>query len=79
MTGKLDRRTGADSEAFLSCNPRTAASLTPGERLAEIGEILAAGVVRLRARKSSHFCAQHGEISVDCAAHQSGHAATRED
>ena len=42
--------------------------------IAEVAEILAAGLMRLRARKSSHLSAQDREISVDCAAHQSGHA-----
>jgi hypothetical protein len=44
------------------------------ERLAEIAEILAAGVMRLQARKSSRKSADFGESSVDLAGHRSGHA-----
>jgi hypothetical protein len=50
--------------ALLSCD----------ERLAEIAEILAAGLMRLRSRKSSPFSGHTGESSLDCAAHPSGHA-----
>jgi hypothetical protein len=42
------------------------------ERLTELAEILAVGVVRLRARKSSGMCPDIGESSLDCVAHQSG-------
>jgi hypothetical protein len=45
-------------------------------RLTEIAEILAAGLMRLRARKSSQKVGDHGESSLDCAAYQSGHAKT---
>jgi hypothetical protein len=45
----------------------------PVERLAEIAEILAAGAMRLRARKSSPKSANFGESSVDFSRHQSGH------
>jgi hypothetical protein len=44
------------------------------ERLAEIAEILAAGLMRLKARKSSGLSTDAGESSLDCHAHQSGHA-----
>jgi hypothetical protein len=44
------------------------------EHLAEIGEILAAGLVRLRARKSSGKSADCGESSLALSEHQSGHA-----
>ena len=50
------------------------ARLSPAERLAEIAEILAAGLIRLKARKSSHLSADCGESSLDCAAHRSSHA-----
>jgi hypothetical protein len=49
---------------------------TGNGRLTEIAEILAAGLMRLRARKSSQKAADHGESSLDCAAYQSGHAKT---
>ncbi len=43
-------------------------------RLAEIGEILAAGLVRLRGPKSSEISADTGESSLDFTPDQSGHA-----
>jgi hypothetical protein len=42
------------------------------ERIAEIGEILAAGLVRLRARQSSQIAGDSGEGSLACIAPQSG-------
>lgn len=48
--------------------------LSASERLDEIAEILAAGLIRLNARKSSPLSAPRGESSLDCAAHQSSHA-----
>jgi hypothetical protein len=48
--------------------------MTAPERLAEVAEILAAGLMRLRARQSTALCADCGESSLDCAAQQSGHA-----
>ena len=48
--------------------------MTVAERLDEIAEILAAGLMRLRPRKSSQISTEPGESSLDCAAHQSGHA-----
>jgi len=44
----------------------------PTGRLDEIAEILAAGLMRLRARKSSPKSADCGEISLDILADQSG-------
>jgi hypothetical protein len=48
--------------------------MTSAERLDEIAEILAAGLMRLKLRKSSGLSANAGESSLDCLAHQSGHA-----
>jgi hypothetical protein len=48
--------------------------MTGPERLDEIAEILAAGLMRLRARQSSPLFPHSGESSLDCPAHQSGHA-----
>ena len=48
--------------------------LTPAERLDEIAEILAAGLMRLRARQSSRLSADCGESSLDFSPDQSGHA-----
>jgi hypothetical protein len=44
------------------------------ERIAEIGEILALGLVRLRARQSSELARAAGESSLASVATQSGHA-----
>jgi len=44
------------------------------ERIAEIGALLALGLVRLQARKSSSIFADGGDSSVDCLATPSGHA-----
>ena len=56
--------------------PNTSASdlLSPGEHIAEIGEILALGLIRLRARKSTELSADRGDSWLDCVADQSGHA-----
>ena len=43
------------------------------ERIAEIGQILAQGLVRLQGRKSSELPRPNGESSLDFTAHQSGH------
>jgi hypothetical protein len=45
------------------------------ERLAEIGEIIAAGLKRLQALKSSGLSGENGENSLPYDASQSGHAA----
>jgi hypothetical protein len=44
------------------------------ERIAEIGELLALGLIRLRARQSTRLSAPTGESFVDCLATPSGHA-----
>lgn len=44
-------------------------------RLTEVAEILAAGLMRLEARKSSGFSGRNGESSLHYGASQSGHAA----
>jgi len=48
--------------------------ISPAERITEIAEILAAGVVRLRARQSTPLLPPPGDSSLDCAGDQSGHA-----
>jgi len=55
-------------------NAIDAERITPDGRLAEVADILAAGLMRLRARKSSALSAQSGESLLDCAGHQSSHA-----
>lgn len=47
---------------------------SPAERLSEIAEILAAGLMRLWTRKSSQISPDGGESLLDCHGHQSGHA-----
>jgi hypothetical protein len=47
-------------------------------RIAEIAEILAAGLMRLRARKSSALSRDPGESSLDFSPDQRGHARPRE-
>ena len=51
--------------------------LTAAERLEEIADLLAAGLMRLRARQSSPFSPDNGESSLDFSADQSGHAAPK--
>ena len=46
--------------------------MTPAERLTEVGEILATGLLRLRARE--HEAGDHGDVSLDFPATQSVHA-----
>ena len=44
------------------------------ERIAEIGELLALGLIRLRQRNSSESSRARGESSLDCVGTQSGDA-----
>jgi hypothetical protein len=55
-------------------NPVHPDMLTPIERIEEIAEIVAAGLMRLCSRKSSPLSAVGGDSLLDCAAHPSGHA-----
>jgi hypothetical protein len=55
-------------------NPLNASRMTPAERLTELGRILAVGLVRLKANKSSDLSADQGESSVDLSPPKSGHA-----
>jgi hypothetical protein len=48
--------------------------MTADERIAEIGQILALGLIRLHTRKSSSFSADCGDSLVDVPPNQSGHA-----
>jgi hypothetical protein len=47
--------------------------MEPAELLAEIGDILAAGLMRLKLGKSSQLCSELGESSLDFSAPESGH------
>ncbi len=48
--------------------------MSADERLAELAEILAAGLMRMRLPKSSALSADQRESSLDCLPHPSGHA-----
>jgi hypothetical protein len=50
--------------------------MTPVERIGEIAEILALGLIRMRMPKSIGLCADGGECFVDFSPVQSGHAAS---
>jgi hypothetical protein len=50
-------------------------TLKTNERLAEIAEILVAGLMRLHARKSSPLSRDFGESSLHVSPNQSGHPA----
>lgn len=54
--------------------PVPADQLSARERIAEIAEILALGLMRLRARQSSQLSRLTRESSLDFTAHQSGDA-----
>ena len=49
--------------------------LTAVERISEVAEILARGLIRLRARKSSPLSADRGDSFLDFPAAQRGHVA----
>ena len=48
--------------------------MTASERLAEIGDILARGLIRLHARQSSSVSTDLGESLLDRSPRRSGHA-----
>lgn len=55
-------------------NPLSPDQMAPEERLAEVCEILARGVVRLHARQSRQLSDATGESCLHSSAHRSGHA-----
>lgn len=55
-------------------NPLDPNRMSPAERLAELGRILAAGLIRMKARQSSPLSSDRGESSVDLCQPKSGHA-----
>ncbi len=55
-------------------NPLNPAHMSAAERLDELADILAIGLMRLRTRQSTPLSRDRGESSLDCAAHQSSHA-----
>ena len=50
--------------------------MTAAERLDELADLLAAGLIRLQQRKSSQLSADRGESSLALPGHRSGHANT---
>jgi hypothetical protein len=52
--------------------------MTPAERIREIGEILASGVLRLRARESARNVVDRRELSLDFPATRRVHGRKRE-
>ncbi len=50
--------------------------MSTDERLREVGEILASGLIRLRARRREQRAADAGEFTVDFNARQSVHGRT---
>ena len=48
--------------------------MTAAERLAELGQILARGLIRLHAREASPLSADRGDSFVDLPPHRSRHA-----
>jgi hypothetical protein len=55
--------------------PQMPVDISADERLGEIADILASGLIRLQARKSSELSRACSESSLDCVARQSSHAA----
>jgi len=60
----------------LIVNPLHPDEMTADERIAEIAQILALGLARLHAPKSSPLSAARGDSFVDLLPDRSGHAAT---
>jgi len=56
-------------------NPLSPDAMSANARLAEVAEILAAGLIRMRDAKSSSLSADAGDSSLDFSAHTSGHDA----
>ena len=60
--------------ARFGSNPLPTEQMTPAERRAELCELLAIGLVRLRQRETSKNSAECGDFPLHNSAHQSGHA-----
>jgi hypothetical protein len=61
-------------ERYTQPSVNAALPTSASERISEIAEILAAGLMRLRARQSTPLSPTDGESSLDCAGHRSSHA-----
>ena len=59
-------------------NPLHPGPMTAAERLDEIADILAAGLIRLRARKSTPLSRDCGEICLDFSPDQRGHVCAQD-
>ena len=59
-------------------NPLHPRYVSAAERLDEIADILAAGLIRLRARKSTPLSRDRGESSLDFSLDQSGHGVVQD-
>ena len=59
-------------------NPLHPRHMTAAERLDEIADILAAGLIRLSARKSSALSRDRRESSLDFSPDQSGHGGVQD-
>jgi hypothetical protein len=55
-------------------NPTRPDRMSPQERLSELAELLALGLVRLKTRQSSSLSREDGEGSLDFSPDRSGHA-----
>jgi hypothetical protein len=51
--------------------------MSPDARLAEIGRILAAGLIRMKGAKSSGLSVKSGDSSLDSPVNKSGHVGTK--
>jgi len=56
-------------------NPLSPDAMSANARLAEVAQILAAGLIRMRSAKSSSLSANVGDSSLDFAARASSHGA----
>ncbi len=72
--GPLGKIGGAGSYYKGMSNALDPNRMTPAERLAELGRILAAGLIRMKARQSSPLSADCGESHVDISRPKSSHA-----
>ncbi len=59
-------------------NPLSPNRMSAAERLDEIADILTAGLMRLRARKSSQVSADQRESSLDFSLDQRGHVSDQD-
>jgi hypothetical protein len=62
----------SERRTFASTGAEVAGQLSPADRIAELGEILAVGLIRALGRKSSELSSATGESCLDFAARQSG-------